>query len=78
MGMKHFIKVPVVTLGWALSSKTTSVFWREFQTPSTSGLVRDIDRALCKEFFNITQTQREPHVEPHRVQLVCGGKWQPQ
>ncbi|MFT5389828.1 MAG: hypothetical protein ACI8PT_000007 [Gammaproteobacteria bacterium] len=49
------------------SWSTASAFWPEFQTPSTNGLVRDIDAVLGQQFFNITQTQREPHAQPHRV-----------
>jgi len=52
-GHEDFIKVPVVPLSWALSAKTASVCWPEFQTPSTNGLVRDIDAALGQQFFNI-------------------------
>ncbi|MFT5390439.1 MAG: hypothetical protein ACI8PT_000624 [Gammaproteobacteria bacterium] len=62
-----FFKLPAVALNRALSANTAIVFWPELQTQSTNGLVRGIDAALGQNFFNITHTQREPHVEPRCV-----------
>ncbi len=39
----------------------------ELRDPLGDGLERDIDATLGKQVFNVTQAQRKPIIEPHRI-----------
>ncbi len=59
------VQMPDVAAGGRLTLQSVGVSDTEFHRPSPDGLIRDDDPAFEKHFFNQTQAQWKPEIQPH-------------
>ena len=64
-GQENLIQIPNITEFSLTLSKCPTVLLREFDTPTTNGLVRCLIPADRQHFFNITKAESEPMIEPN-------------
>src|SRR3982074_2664475 len=63
----HLVQVPFITHPCTSSAQSRGVARAELRAPGPDRLVRDSHAPLCQQLFDVTQTQTEAEVEPHRV-----------
>ena len=75
-GENHLVHMPCVSTTRA-AAQLIGVGLPKFEAPLPDGFIRDDDPALRQNFFNITKTEREAEIQPHRVTDHLRGETEP-
>jgi hypothetical protein len=63
----HFVEMPAITWSRTAPPQSPSDCWSEFEHPTASALVGDVEPTLGKQFLNIAIAQGETKVQPDGV-----------
>ena len=64
---EQLINVPYVAQATLLPSNRLGVLGPELETPAATGLIGNDDTTFSHQILDISQTEREPVVEPHSM-----------